>query len=71
MTLTVVRDIANIRFTDPVDGTRRTRGPDKGTRQPVDHLRVKPEVWDAAKAALREGERLLIVSATEVRTVYK
>ena len=36
---------------------------------PVEHIQVLPEAWAIARAALREGERLVIRSATHVDIV--
>jgi hypothetical protein len=45
---------------------KKMEDPDSGKPDPVD-----PRVMQAAKAARREGQRLVIVSATEVRIVNK
>lgn len=58
--------------TEPIDGTRRRkrREPEKQRRPRLEHrVVVHPAVMAAAKAALRPGQRLEIVSATEVRLV--
>lgn len=66
-----VRKIARVTVTEPVDGTRRRRPPVPGRNGPVEIERVDPVLLAAASAALRTGERLLIVSTNEIRTVYR
>lgn len=66
-----VRDVARLTITDPSTVKRRRR---PTTRQenpngPVTEQRVHPEVLKVAKAILRPGERILVVSPTEVLTV--
>jgi hypothetical protein len=67
-----VRDVAVLRFSEPVSGadTRRYFGR-RLLATPVRAEQVHPDLWQAALAALRPGERLEIVSPTEVRTVYR
>ena len=48
---------------------RKGRGPARNSR--VVDSSVEPELWDQVRAALRPGERLVIVSPTEFRTVYE
>jgi len=65
-----VRDIATVRVTDPVRGMRRGRGKGRSPQAVTTRsVRVLPEVMAAAKAAMKPGQRLVIVSATEVRIV--
>lgn len=66
-----VREIATVTVLRPVDGTPRKKPRKKGKAKPkaaVDThaITVRPDVWAAAKAARREGERIVIVSETEV-----
>ena len=53
----------------PVDGTVKRRRRGKGKSGPLDHLVVHPEVMKMARARRRTGERIVIVSPTEVRLV--
>jgi len=63
-----VRDIARVSVTDPVDGRRRTRGPNKApTARAGRSVRVHPLVWETALRIKRPGERIVIVSDSEVR----
>jgi hypothetical protein len=68
-----MRDVATVTVTSPVDGTNRRRS--TGTRRrlatPVQGFTVRKDVWAAAKAALRPGERLVIVGPDRVETVYR
>ncbi len=68
-----MREVATVTVTSAVDGTR-TRRRSTGTRRrlatPVDGFTVDPRVMAAAKAALRPGERLVIVGPEEVVTRY-
>ena len=48
--------------------TRKT--PEKRTQAVHTHIRWPDGMWAAAQAVVRPGERLVIVSATEARTVY-
>lgn len=68
--MTAARDVATVIVQDTVDGTNHRRG--------GPHLRlatwtrretVHPAVMAAAIRACREGERVQVVSATEVITV--
>jgi hypothetical protein len=68
-----MRDVATVTVSSPVDGTR-TRRRSTGTRRrlatPVDGFTVDPRVMRAARAALRPGERLVIVAPDRVETRY-
>lgn len=70
----VVRDIATVTVLKPVDGTRKrkTRS-DKGKARVKAALHtqitVDPRVMAAAKAAMRPGQRLVIVDSETVRLV--
>jgi len=73
-----VRETAGITFTTHVDGTgsgRRRRAPENGSRRrlatPVEEHTVDPRIMAAARAALRPGERLVIVGPNDVRTVTR
>ena len=63
------------RFEAPLDGTipairRRPGSARRRLATPVDGFTVDRRIWEAARAALREGERLVIVGPDEVRTAY-
>jgi hypothetical protein len=45
---------------------RKMEDPDSGRPIPV---KVDPEVMRAARAAMREGQRIVVMSANEVRIV--
>lgn len=66
-----VRDSATVHVSEPVDGTKRRRAyAARQVRATTTHeLRVDERVMAAARAVLRPGQRLVIVSATEVRLV--
>lgn len=66
-----VRDVARLTFSEPVDWTKtRRRKVSNPRRTPAGYqITVDPRVMEAAKAAMREGERLVIVSAECVRLV--
>jgi hypothetical protein len=73
--VTAVRESAVLRFAEPVDGTgpatrRGARGERRRLATRVEGFTVDRAVWETAQAALREGERLVIVGPTEVRTAY-
>jgi len=69
-----VPEVATVTVKEAVDGTkkRKTRS-DKGkTRPSVElnhHIKVDPRVMEAAKGAMRPGQRLVIVDAECVRLV--
>ena len=74
--MSAVREVAAVRFSAPVDGTgaakpRRSTGSRRRLATPVQGFSVHPAVWRAAQAALRPGERLVIVGPDEVRTTYR
>jgi hypothetical protein len=51
-----VRDRAKVTVSEPVDGTPRRRGKDKGPRRRLDkHVRVDKRVVAEAKRAVRKG----------------
>jgi len=73
-----VRETATLVYTSAVDGTgsgRRRRAPENSPRRrlatPVDGFTVDPRIMAAARAALREGERVVIVGPNDVRTVAR
>jgi len=73
--MTAVRETATLAFSSPLDGTmpetrRRSNGARRRLATPVESFTVDPRIWEAAKAALRPGERLVIVGPDEVRTAY-
>lgn len=65
--------VSGVTVSTPVDGTVQRRGRGKQRRPSVglNHIKVDPRVWAAAKQALRPGEELRIVDADTVRTVYR
>src|SRR3982750_2008789 len=68
-----VQDNATITVKKAVDGTKKRRAPKKGARKVLAeaHLRVDEGVGAAAKQARRDGQRIQIVSETEVMVVNK
>ena len=68
-----VRETAAVTVSKPVDGTRRRRASHTRRRLAVttDQWQVDPRILAAAKAALRPGERLVLVAPGEVRTAYR
>jgi hypothetical protein len=68
----VVREMATVTVDRTVDGTRRRR-PSTRRRQSraITGFTVDPRIMAAARAALRPGERLVIVGPGEVRTTYR
>ena len=67
-----VRDRATVRVGKPVDGTRHRKASARRARaSAVQVLTVDPRVMQAARAAIRPGQRLVIVSETEVHLVNK
>jgi hypothetical protein len=71
-----VRDTATVTVTTPVDGSTRRRARKAPTKRPKQvvaeaHLRVDKRVMDAAKAAMKPGQRIVLVSTTEVLVVNK
>jgi hypothetical protein len=70
-----MREVATVIVTSPVDGTRTrrrstgTRRPSRRLATPIEGFTVHPDVMTAAKAALRPGERLVIVGPDVVHTV--
>jgi len=70
--VTAMREVATVTVSEPVDGRNRRRA--TGTRRrlatPVVGFTVRPDVMAAAKAALRPGERLVIVGPDRVETRY-
>lgn len=67
-----IRDRATVIVAETVDGTKKRRRrnlPAVPKAGRLKSLTVDESVMEAAKAALREGERLIIVSSTEVRLV--
>lgn len=65
--MSIVRDVATVTVSEPVDGTVKRRS---GARRVLvtdsTTVVVHPAVLAAAKRARRDGERLVLVSATEV-----
>jgi hypothetical protein len=68
-----VRETATVLVSEPVDGTRRRRASHTRRRLAVttETWTVDPRIMAAAKAALRPGERLVLVAPGEVRTAYR
>ena len=65
-----VRDRATVTVCKPVDGTRHRKASTRRARpSEVTVLKVDPRVMEAARAAIRPGQRLVIVSETEVHLV--
>jgi hypothetical protein len=66
-----VRDNAVVTVKKAVDGTvkRRGRGPAKAKPQLDTHIKVRDDVWAAAKAVCMTSQRIVIVSETEVWVV--
>jgi hypothetical protein len=72
--MTVVRDTASVFVSEPVDGSprRAERAAEQRARSSrVELSRCAPELLAAARAALRPGERLVIVDESTVRTTYR
>jgi hypothetical protein len=68
--MSALRDLASVTVQDAVDGTPHRRGgPHLRLATTTRDERVHPAVMAAAARAMREGERLQIVSATEVLLV--
>jgi hypothetical protein len=68
----IVRETATVVVTAPVDGSvrRRASGARRLLATRVEGFTVDARIMAAAHAALRPGERLMIVGPNEVRTVY-
>jgi hypothetical protein len=64
--------VSRVTVDGAVDGTsrRRTGGERRRLATRVDGYTVDPRIMAAAKATLREGERLVIVGPDEVVTRY-
>jgi hypothetical protein len=64
--------VSGVTVDGSVDGTsrRRTGGERRRLATRVEGYTVDPRIMAAAKAALREGERLVIVGPDEVATRY-
>jgi len=72
--MATVRETATLRVSEPVSGKRRYRRtlpttPDVVAEWGTDD--VDPQVLDTAMRIMRPGQRLVRVSATEVRIVNK
>jgi hypothetical protein len=72
--VTAVYHVASLAVSEPVDGTRepRRRRPRRASRRLAVTTRdvvADKRVMRAARAAMRPGQRLVIVSATVVRLV--
>lgn len=68
--MTVMRDSASVTVRDSVDGTTHRRGvPHRRLATTTRAEQVHPEVMAAAARIMRDGERLQIVSASEVLLV--
>jgi hypothetical protein len=68
--MSAMRDLASVTVKGTVDGTMRRRGgPHLRLATTTRDERVHPAVMAAAHRVRREGERLQIVSATEVLLV--
>ena len=69
--LPVIRETASVTVSAPVDGTRRRRAGARRVLATTDRSEVvDPRIMAAARAALRPGERLVLVNSGEVRTAY-
>lgn len=68
-----IRDEATVTVREAVYGlpTRRRTGGNRMLASRVQVTQVHPLALAAAQAALRPGERLVFVSETEIRTVYR
>lgn len=69
-----VREVARLRISEAVDGTKKPKARAAETRpraQVTHEVTVDPRVMAAAHEAIRPGQRLVIVSETEVRLVNK
>lgn len=72
--MTVVRDTASVTVSEPVPGDARRKSPSRGSATNTRRARnttldlsdVNPAVRKAALAARRPGERIHVISATEV-----
>ena len=67
-----VRDTATVIVTETVDGTRRVRrkgARGSGVSGPVSTSSVAPALMTAARELMRPGERLVVISSTEVHLV--
>ena len=67
-----IHDTATVTVARTVDGTRRRRRSTDARRRlasAVEHVKVDARIM--AELVLRPGERLVIVSAEEVRTEYR
>lgn len=70
-----IRDTATVRPSEPVDGDARRRSPSRASssntrRVTTTRHEVAPKaLMDAARRAQRPGQRIVVVSATEVRLV--
>jgi hypothetical protein len=69
--MSVVRDVASVTVSEPVDGTRhrRARAAEQARRAPVTVARVHPLVMAAARRVQRPGERVVVVDERTVRLV--
>lgn len=68
-----VRDRATVRVSAAVSGapTRKKRAIEAGRNSRVSTRAVPPELLDAARSAMRPGQRMVVVSPTEVRLINK
>lgn len=69
-----VREVATVIVSEPVSGLRKGRGPDKGQRANARldrHIVVDPRVMEEVAKVRRPGERVRIVSETEVLLTTK
>ena len=68
-----VRETATVTVSAPVDGTRRRRAPitHRQLVRATTSVTIDPRIMAAAKAALREGERLVLNHDGTVTTTYR
>lgn len=64
--MSTIRDTARIHPSEPVDGTRRGRGPDKRDRHATILEQVPPEVMAIAQLLCAPGQRIIVESPTSV-----
>lgn len=59
--------VSTVTVSEPVDGTKHRRRPDQYSRNgPTTTVKVHPEVMKTARGLQQPGQRIYIVSETEV-----